>query len=146
MPLGTQYRVNLICRYKDMYRDSDKLLRSSKFFNRFGIVATCLAILGTVAVAFDEQLIAFLIGIFSSLAIFGSFRFASLLIRSQAQIFAVCVDGVLNDSPFLTDDERAEVMGLEADTRRLHHGQFRRALSRLWLSKKSAGRPMVAHL
>jgi hypothetical protein len=126
MPIGTQYRINLIKRYESAYSNSNELLRSSKFFDRCRILSTCFTVLlvivgAVIAVDIAGSLLAvipaLLIGGFVWMSVFGAFKFAAMMIRSQAHILTVCLDGVLNDSPFLTDDERAEAMDSATEPR-----------------------------
>lgn len=122
MPIGTQYRISLMRRYESGYLNSNELLRSSKFFDRCGILSTCfiilLVIVGAVIAGSLLALIpAVLIGGFVWMSVFGALKFAAMMIRSQAHILTICLDGVLNDSPFLTDDERTEAMDSATEPR-----------------------------
>lgn len=100
-------------RYTDAYRVAAALVRIGTFFKVLGLVVAAAGILiGFLAMGDAGKpfgigciLAGLYIGIFNVLA--------GMLISSVGQMQKAMVDGSVNSSPFLNDDERASILSLD---------------------------------
>ena len=109
-------------RYASAYRVSDLLVSASDVIGSVGIsisVIVALAGFGTCAAVGDKSMIANNLGPVSSIPFFilsalvlAASYVTKLLVSALGQIHRAVLDTAVNTSPFISDDERATMLGI----------------------------------
>jgi hypothetical protein len=111
----------VVKRYRDAYRVANAVVGISKAIKGIGIALMVIVVLGCLLFAMkavnqggqDANGIAGIIGsLMAGGMVWLVFWIIGVLVGSQGQILLASLDSAVNHSPFLHDEERAEVMSL----------------------------------
>ncbi len=109
------YSISALDRYKRAYVSARIGKRTVKRLKRIGWFGAVLVVIISIAttIVMDNLEVGLALtlpsGFLLSLMFFWFFRFQALLLSFQTTLVQACMDGVVNVSPFLTDDERSEL-------------------------------------
>ena len=120
-PAGDYRSANTVKRYKDGYRIAGVIVGLGSILKIIGIVVAALAFLGgivgftalpSVEGAGTMKTIMLLYGVFGAIFSWLVFWLWGTVISAVGQLLKATLDGAVHTSPFLSDDQRAEAMGI----------------------------------
>lgn len=102
----------VVTRYRDGYRVATLLVGAGEMLKAIGVVLGML--LTVIGIASLQRFggVASIAGVLCALVVGGFFFVCGVMISAQGQLVRATLDGAVAASPFLTDDARAEAMGL----------------------------------
>lgn len=111
---------NLAAAVMSRYNDAYLVARATTTFGTIIKVVGFLLAFGIVSGAFtlanqqygEGKTLFLIVGIVAALLTAAVFYLFGVLVSAQGQILKASLDGAVNSSPFLTDDQRAEAMSL----------------------------------
>lgn len=113
--------ANVSKRYKDSYRVAGVIVGLGKVLKVIGIIVAVLCLLGGV-ISFSAmpsmegagavRAIMLIYGVFGALFSWLIFWLWGVVISAIGELLRATLDGAVHTSPFLTDDQRAEAMGV----------------------------------
>jgi len=108
---------SLMVRYWDAYVVAKATVGLGEIIKTTAIVLAVLVVLASVLVAGKigggGGFVAFLLGIIAGLFVGGQFYLLGLIVMAQGQILKASLDGAVNSSPFLENQQRAKIMSLK---------------------------------
>jgi len=113
--------ANVVKRYKDAYRVAGVIVGLGKILKVIGIILAVLCLLGgvggfammpSVEGASTVKIIMLVYGIMGALFTWLVFWLWGVVISAVGQLLRATLDGAVHSSPFLSDDQRAEAMGV----------------------------------
>ena len=113
--------ANVVKKIKDAYRVAGVIVGLGKVLKIIGIVVACLSLLGgiigysampSVEGAGAVKLIMIVYGVFGAVFSWLIFWLWGVVISAVGQLLRATLDGAVHTSPFLSDDQRAEAMGV----------------------------------
>lgn len=115
-PTGSHYRTHVMGRYKDAYIVAGAIDTAGVAIKALGGIAGALLFLVTLVTGSQlsglQQLMLITVGLLFGCLVGGLAYLLGTLVAAQGQILRASLDGAVNTSPFLNDDERARAMGL----------------------------------
>ena len=101
-------------RYRDAYLVSRATISIGKTFKTVGLVTAVLIFImaAIIATAANSHLPLLLEGTFVALATGGHCYIIGVLVSALGHILKAVLDGAVNSSPFLTDEQRMRIMSL----------------------------------
>ena len=108
--------VAVMIRYNDAYLVAKAtttfgtIIKAIGFLLAFGMLSGALAVANQQSS--DGKILFITVGVVAALITAAMFYLFGVLVSAQGQILKASLDGAVNSSPFLTDDQRAQTMSL----------------------------------
>jgi hypothetical protein len=108
----------VLSRYRDGYRIARTAVVLGRLIQVLGVLLGLLIVVGALAAmgALRQEprggIVELLLGLFLGGGAFGLFFVLGVILSSLGQLKKAALDSAVNSSPFLTNEERAEVMSL----------------------------------
>ena len=99
-------------RYKDAYLVSRTIIAVGGIVKGIGLVVCVVAVLVGFGARNLGGMVALVAGIFIGLVLGGLVFAIGIVVAAQGQLLAATIDTSVNSSSFLTEDQKAKVMGL----------------------------------
>ncbi len=114
--------MSVVKRYRDAYRVANVIVGVSKAFKGIGLALMAVVVLICLILALKGSsseggqgagtIVAILGSLVAGAIVWLVFWMVGVLVGAQGQILLASLDGAVNQSPFLQDEQRAEAMSL----------------------------------
>jgi predicted RNA-binding Zn-ribbon protein involved in translation (DUF1610 family) len=111
MSASTPQSLAVVSRYSDAYFNARAIVGFGTAIKIIGIVVAALFVVGSLLA--DARYL--LIAVPFALVIGAMFFLMGIFVSAQGQILKATLDGAVNSSPFLTNNQRAKIMSLPAE-------------------------------
>lgn len=111
--IGAPPSKPVMSRYSDAYRVAGALAAIGNVLKLVGFVgAVLVGVLSAIYLPPEARAAGLVFGLIIAGIWFAVFFVSGLIISAQGQLLQATLDGSVNTSPFLTNEQRSEVMGL----------------------------------